>query len=107
MKQRKELASKVSELNKKIKELRKGRDAAVNPIKELKAKDLKSRKIVNQIIKERKAATTAKIKSIRQEITDGKKSVSEAVKPLKEDISANVDQMKSLRESMSALPNVS
>lgn len=84
--------------------MRRGRDSTVNPIKDLKSADIKTRKAVNAVIKERKAAVTAKIKGIRQEITDGKKSLQEGTKPLKEDISVNTDQMKSLRQSMASMP---
>lgn len=67
--QRKQLASEISDLNKKIKAMRGQRDSVVAPLKSFKSAYLEGRKVVNQIIKERKKQVAEKIRSLYEEIS--------------------------------------
>lgn len=102
--QRKQLAAKTSELNKKIRELRRGRDATINPIAAIRSADIKSKAAVASVLKERKKAITEKIKGIREQISTGKISLQDGTKPIKADIASNIEQMKNLRQSMASMP---
>lgn len=102
--QRKQLASKISELNKKIKAMRGQRDSVVTPLKEFKTAYLKGRTVVNQIIRARKKQVAEKIRSLYDEISSGRKSVKDGTQPLKDDISWNTEQMRNLRKMIAWLP---
>lgn len=102
--QRKQLASKISELNKKIKAMRGQRDSVVKPLQEFKTAYLKGRTVVNQIIRARKKQVAEKIRSLYEEISSGRKSVKDGTQPLKDDISSNTEQMRNLRKMIAWLP---
>lgn len=102
--QRKQLASEISDLNKKIKAMRGQRDSVVTPLKEFKTAYLKGRTVVNQIIRARKKQVAEKIRSLYDEISSGRKSVKDGTQPLKDDISWNTEQMRSLRKMIAWLP---